>query len=103
MAQDHVIETYALKMVLRAIGIVILIAVMAYPLDWVIWRARVAKGGGMGSVDVQLFTVAELKGGKEDYYPNGTALIACTESLYPQGGHGACWWVKRHREVIHRY
>ena len=103
MAQDHVIETYALKMLLRAIGVVILIAVMAYPLDWMVWRARVAKGGGMGSVQVELFTVAELKGGKEDYYPNGTARISCSQSLYPQGGNGACWWVKRHREVIQRY
>lgn len=103
MAQDHVIETYALKMLLRAIGVVILLAIMAYPLDWMVWRARVAQGGGMGSVQVQLFTVAELKGGKEDYYPNGTAVIACSKSMYPQGGNGACWWVERHREVIQRY
>lgn len=103
MTQDHVIETYALKMLLRAMGVVILLAIMAYPLDWMVWRARVAQGGGMGSVQVQLFTVAELKGGKEDYYPNGTAVIACSKSMYPQGGNGACWWVKRHREVIQRY
>jgi hypothetical protein len=90
-------------MLLRAIGVVILIAILAYPLDWLLWRARVAKGGGMGSVPVQLFTVAELKGGKETYFVNGTAVVKCSQSLYPQGGNGVCWWVKRHPEVIQRY
>ncbi len=103
MAQEHVIEAYAFKQLLRAVGVVLLLVVTAYPLDWMVWRARVAKGGGMDSVQVQLYTVAELKGGKEDYYPNGSAMIRCSKSVYPQGGNSACWWVKRHREVIQRY
>lgn len=103
MAEDFVIEKYVFKMLFRSIAGMLLIAVLAYPLDWAVWRVRVARGGGMGSVQVELFTVAELKGGKEDYYPNGTAVVACSKTLYPQGGNGACWWVERHREVTTRY
>jgi hypothetical protein len=90
-------------MVLRAIGVLILIAIVAYPVDWLIWRSRVAGGGGMGSVQVEMFTVAELKGGKENIFPNGTATVACSRSVYPQSGNKPCWWVRRHREVMQRY
>ena len=103
MAENFVIEKYLAKMLVRGIAAVLLIAILAYPLDWAVWRARVARGGGMGSVQVDQFTVAELKGGKEDYYLNGTTMISCSKSLYPQGGNGVCWWVRRHPEVIQRY
>lgn len=96
-------ERYALKLLPRALGVAILIAVAAYPMDWMVWRARVARGVGMGSVQVRMFTVAELKGGKEDIYPNGTSQVVCSKSLYPQGGNSPCWWVKRHPEVMQRY
>jgi hypothetical protein len=103
MPENFVIEKFAVKMLLRGVAGVLLIAALAYPLDWGVWRVRVARGGGMGSVQVDLFTVAELKGGKEDYYPDGTSVVACSRSLYPQGGNRPCWWVERHREVIERY
>ncbi len=103
MAESFAIEAYVFKWLSRVVAGVLLIAALAYPLDWAVWRVRVARGGGMGSVEVEMFTVAELKGGKEDYYPNGTAVIACSKSLYPQGGNGACWWVERHREVTQHY
>jgi hypothetical protein len=100
---EFVLERYALRMVLRGLGVVVLIAAVAYPADWVVWRVRLTRGGGMGQVEVSLFTVAELKGGKEDYYPNGTIVMGCSESLYPQGGFHPCWWQQRHRELIQRY
>jgi hypothetical protein len=103
MPENFVIEKFAVKMLLRGVAGVLLIAALAYPLNWGVWRVRVARGGGMGSVQVDLFTVAELKGGKEDYYPDGTSVVACSRSLYPQGGNRPCWWVERHREVIERY
>ena len=42
MAEDFVIEKYAFKMVLRGIGDVLLIAALLYPLDFAVWRMRVA-------------------------------------------------------------
>jgi hypothetical protein len=103
MAKDFVIETFVFQMLARGLLGVLLVAALAYPVDWGVWRVRVARGGGMGMVEVDLFTVAELKGGREDFYPNGTSGMPCSRSLYPQGGNGACWWVERHREVIRRY
>jgi len=103
MAEDFIIEKFAFKMVLRGIGVVLLIAALLYPLDFAVWRVRVARGGGMGSVNVDLYTVADLKGGKEDYYAQGTVAMSCSQSIYPQEGNNPCWWVKRHREVVQHY
>jgi hypothetical protein len=102
-ARDFTIETWAVKMLSRALLGLLLLAAAGYVLDWAVWRARVAAGGGMGEVQVDLYTVAELKGGKEDYYPQGTVVVPCSQTIYPQGGNNPCWWQTRHREKIDRY
>jgi len=84
-----------------AVGLVAL-AVAVYMVDWAVWRVRVARGGGMGSVTVGRVVVAPLKGGKEEYYPDGSADVACSRSLFPQGGGEACWWVARNPVVYER-
>ena len=82
------------------VGIVV---IAAYPVDWAVWRVRVAMGGGMDTIQVSHFTVAGLKGGKSDYYIDGTTGVDCSKSLFPEAGSGACWWVRRHTDVIVTY
>jgi hypothetical protein len=101
--KDFVIEKWAATMIFRFLAGVILLAAIVYVADWGFWRARVAGGGGMDQVQVNVFVVGELKGGKEDYYPQGTSFMPCSKTLYPQGGNSACWWLQRHREQIQRY
>jgi hypothetical protein len=101
--RDFTIETWAARMLGRALLAIALTAAVAYLVDWAIWRARVAGGGGIGQVEVKLFIVGELKGGKEDYYPQGSSIMPCSKTLYPQGGDQPCWWLERHREQIQRY
>jgi hypothetical protein len=100
---NFAIEKFVVRMALRGLAGLLLIAAVAYPIDWAVWRTRVASGGGMDQISVSLFTVGELKGGREVYFPNGTSLTPCSKSLYPQGGNTACWWLQHHREVIQRY
>jgi len=83
------------------VGLVVTAAVV-YLGDWAVWRVRVARGGGMGTVVVSRFVVAPLKGNKEEYYYDGTGPVDCSRSLFPQGGNGACWWMTRHRVVYAR-
>ncbi|HEY5381106.1 MAG TPA: hypothetical protein VIJ65_02565 [Acidobacteriaceae bacterium] len=96
-------EVRVIRIVVRTFLGVMVAALLVYPADWAVWRVRVLFGGGMGTVQVSRFTVAELKGNKEDYYPDGTDTVACSRSLFPQTGAGACWWRRRHPEVIERY
>jgi len=84
------------------LGLVVALA-LVYVGDWAVWRIRVALGGGMGSVVVSTIVVASLKGNKEEYYPQGTQTVACSKSIFPQVGGGACWWAQRHPEVDVRY
>lgn len=81
---------------------VLVTAGTVYAGDWAVWRIRVARGGGMGTVTVGRVVVAPLKGGKEEYYPDGTEVVACSRSLFPQAGGGACWWVARNPVVYDR-
>ena len=70
--------------------------------DWAVWRVRVAGGGGMGNVTVGMLQVAAMKGNKEEYFPDGTEVVQCSRSLFPQTGAGPCWWVEQHRTVFER-
>jgi hypothetical protein len=95
-------ETRIIRWITRSAVALLAAALLIYPADWLVWEARTLFGGGMGSVAVSHFTVAELKGSKEDYYPDGTQAVACSKSLFPQNGNSACWWLRRHPQVIER-
>ncbi len=107
MPKEFVIEKYVVKTIAKALAGLVLLAALAYPIDFGIWRIRLALShdgrGGMGSVQVNRVVTAELKGNKEDYYFDGTEMLDCSKSLFPQGGVNACWWQVRHLDVVARY
>jgi hypothetical protein len=90
----------------RILGLVVLALVAAFVLlylgDWALWRIRLARGSGMGTVSVSRLQVASLKGNKEEYYYDGATDADCSRSLFPQAGSGACWWLERHKVVFER-
>jgi hypothetical protein len=96
-------ERRVIRWLVRGAVAIFAAALLIYPADWLVWKAQTLFGGGMGSVEISRFTVAELKGNKEEYYPDGSDLEACSRSLFPQGGSGACWWLRRHSQIIVRY
>ena len=83
------------------VGLALALAVV-YLGDLLVWRVRVGMGGGMGKTQVSRFVVAPLKGNKEEYYFDGTTMVDCSRSLFPQAGSGACWWLERHHVVYER-
>lgn len=96
-------EKRIIRRLVRGALAIFAIALLLYPADWLVWKVQTLFGGGMSSVQVGRFTVAELKGNKEEYYPEGTDTVPCSRSLFPQGGNSACWWLRRHPQVIDRY
>ncbi len=101
-ARDGDVELTMKWILARALVGLVVAAAVVYLGDWAVWRVRVALGGGMGTVEVSRFVVASLKGNKEEYYPDGSATVDCSRSLFPQAGSGACWWLERHRVVFER-
>lgn len=79
------------------------IALLIYPADWLVWEVQRLFGGGIGSVQVSHVTVAELKANKEEYYADAPDVVPCSRSIFPQGGNSACWWLRRHPQVVERY
>jgi hypothetical protein len=103
-SQDgFVIEGFVARLIGRALLGLVLLAAVCYVGDFAVWRLRMAAGRGMGSVPVDVYVIGELKGGKEDYYPQGVTAEPCSRSLYPQGGVNPCWWVARHTEKDLKY
>jgi hypothetical protein len=64
--------------------------------DWLVWRWRVARGTGYGTVEVHQFLATSLKGSKTEYDMTGTFQQQCSRSIFPQNGNSACWWLQRH-------
>jgi hypothetical protein len=92
-----------MRLALKGLVWLLAVAAVVYVGDWAVWRVRVSRGGGVGSVVVSKVIIASLKGNKESYYDDGTETVSCSQSIFPQTGAGACWWVERHREVDERY
>ena len=90
----------------RVLGRVLLAIIVALPAtylaDWLIWRARVSAGGGMGTVRVGELIITPLKGNKEEYDWGGTVDVDCSRSLFPHAGEGACWWLARRKVIYER-
>jgi hypothetical protein len=84
-----------------AAGLIVALVVL-YGSDWAVWRVRVARGDGMGSVSVSTIVVLPLKDNKEEYDWGGMATVSCSRSIFPQAGSGACWWLQRHTTVFER-
>lgn len=86
----------------RAVVVMLLTLAAVYVLDFLQWKVRDARGTGSATLTVTRYVVAPLKGGKEEYYPGEAEDVACSRSLFPQTGAGACWWLARHRVVFDR-
>ena len=81
----------------------LVLALLAWITDWAVWHVRATRGSSATAcVDVSRMVVAPLKGNREEYYMDGTVAVACSESLFPQGGMEPCWWLQRHRDIFER-
>ncbi len=87
----------------RAALVLVLCLLLVYPVDWAIWRIRMAFGGGMDNVTVTSTTAATLKGNHFEVYSQDQAPVACSRSMLPEAGAGACWWLRSHPQVITQY
>ena len=90
------------QFVLKPLAGLIFTVALVYLGDWAVWRMKVRTGGGTGKIKVSRIFVASLKGHKEAYYIDGSALEDCSRSMFPQANMEACWWMERHSFVFER-
>jgi hypothetical protein len=68
-------------------------AVAAYAGDWLVFNLR---GSITSKVTVSHFLSAPLKNNKQELDYLGSEEVTCSVSLFPQGGHRPCWYLRRH-------
>ena len=66
--------------------------IAAYGGDWAIYKLR---GSPTSTVTVNQFMSVPLKGNKIEYDYVGSSEVACSVSLFPQGGLSPCWRLRR--------
>jgi hypothetical protein len=106
MSEDHThkspFEVLMGRLVKPVLVAVIVVPSVAWLADWGVWSIQMSRGRGMSQILVSRIVIAPLKGNKEEYYPDGTTLVDCSNSLFPQAGANPCWWVSRHRLIQDR-
>lgn len=79
------------------------VLLLAYPVDWLVWRLLMLTGVGMGTAVVTQTTAATLKGNHFEVYSQQTLTVNCSRSLLPEAGAGPCWWLHTHPEIVNQY
>jgi hypothetical protein len=84
-----------MKSVLKATPAVLLVL---YCADLAVLRIRVARGGGVGSIQVRHFVSTPLKGNREQYDLVDSVEQPCVRSALPHQGLSSCWWLQLRRD-----
>ena len=68
-----------------------------YAGDWLVFNVR---GSPTFKVTVSHFLSAPLKNNKQELDYLGSDEVFCSVSLFPEGGHSPCWYLRRHSNQI---
>ncbi len=85
-------------LVKRIIAGILLVVVILYAGDWLVYRCRVAHASAFDSVKVNQFIAVPLKNGRNELDYMGSAQVGCVRAIFPRGGGNPCWWVRRHAD-----
>jgi len=80
------------RWILRLILVFAIVALVAYGLDWTVYKLR---GSPYSTVTVSQFMLVPLKGQKTEYDFLGTVNVPCVRALFPHGGKDPCWNLRR--------
>lgn len=72
-------------------------AIGLYAGDWLVFNLR---GSVTETVTVSHFLSAPLKNNKQELDYLGSENVPCSVSIFPQGGHTPCWYLRRHRNQV---
>ena len=79
----------------RRIALGLIAACIAlYAGDWLVFNLR---GSHTSKVTVSHFLSAPLKNNKQEIDYLGSEEETCSLSLFPQGGHTPCWYLRSHK------
>jgi len=74
-------------------------SIALYAGDWLVFNLR---GARTENVMVSHFISAPLHNNKEELDYLGSEEVPCSVSLFPQGGHAPCLYLRGHRNRVER-
>jgi hypothetical protein len=85
------------KIIVRGVIGLVVAAVIAYVVDAIQVRVRLAAGGAANAYGtVTVLYAAGLKGSKYEIYTDQPDVETCTRTLFPQMGYLPCWYLRKH-------
>jgi hypothetical protein len=87
-----------LQLLKKILAGVLVLAALTYAADYISWRVRLARGSGMGAIQVDMYLATALKGNKAEYDYLGSQPQPCARALFPHGGSPPCWWLAHHTD-----
>lgn len=80
------------RWLLRVLVTIAILTLVAFAVDWTVYKLR---SSPHSTVTVSQFLSVPLKGQKTEYDYLGAVDESCSVSLFPQGGHAPCWYLRR--------
>jgi hypothetical protein len=80
--------------ILSAAGVMLI----AYAVDYGVFRHHVAAGDAYGQVIVTSYDAVPQKSGKTQFLFHPPQAQTCVNSLFPRAGYLPCWYLQRHSE-----
>jgi hypothetical protein len=74
------------------------LTIVAYIVDFAIFRYRVAANHAFGQVTVTSYDAVQQKNGKTEFLFDPPQAQTCVNSLFPRAGYLPCWYLERHPE-----
>lgn len=85
------------KIIVRAAIGLVAATLVAYIVDAIQVRVRLATGGPAKAYDtVTVLYAAGLKGSKYEIYTDQPDSETCSRTLFPQMGYSPCWYLREH-------
>jgi hypothetical protein len=74
------------------------VTLIAYGVDYGVFRSRMAANEGFGQVTINRYDAVEQKSGKTVFLFEPPQAQTCVNSLFPRAGYLPCWYLRRHSE-----
>ena len=92
------IRRFLLRLLLLTVLSLAAVVLIAYSLDYVVFRYRIAENKGFGQVTVTSYDAVQQKSGKTVFLFNPPQAQTCVNSLFPRAGYVPCWYLQHHPE-----
>jgi hypothetical protein len=93
------LRTRLRRIALKSILVLVGTSLLAFALDYLIFRIRVATNANpYGSLVVSHYTAVLQKNGKTTFTFDPPQPWTCVNALFPHGGSLPCWYLSRHPE-----